>query len=128
MKVNHSEKIVKILLEKNGFTLYRSGYPDYLVEDNYGGLFFVEVKKGHLRDTRLSLNQGEMFDKLASLGLHVYIAYVTGNTIEIREHNPIYHNKHDEVRQTISLLESTLKMYSKANASLDLKKFGKITL
>ena len=72
MQVKDFENKVYKALEKEGFDVLRSGYPDFFVRRNgrYGGVAAVEVKQGsdNVRD-----NQKEMHKLFNEAGIPVYV-------------------------------------------------------
>ena len=72
MQVKDFENKVYKALEKEGFDVLRSGYPDFLVRRNgrYGGVAAVEVKQG---SDKVRDNQKEMHKLFNEAGIPVYV-------------------------------------------------------
>ena len=64
------ETDVKEKLEKVGFTVIRNGWPDLLVSDQEGGLYFIELKAGN---DKIRPEQKLLLQTLAQHGLSVYV-------------------------------------------------------
>jgi len=72
MQVKDFENKVYKALEREGFDVLRSGYPDFLVRRNgkYGGVAAVEVKQG---SDKVRDNQKEMHKLFNEAGIPVYV-------------------------------------------------------
>ena len=72
MQVKDFENKVYKALEKEGFDVLRSGYPDFFVRRNgrYGGVAAVEVKQG---SDKVRDNQKEMHKLFNEAGIPVYV-------------------------------------------------------
>lgn len=69
---NKFEEKVKMLFERNDFTVLQSGWPDFLVKRHgrYSGIAAVEVKQGH---DKVRPNQLKMHNMLKEAGIPVYV-------------------------------------------------------
>ena len=72
MQVKDFENKVYKALEREGFDVLRSGYPDFFVRRNgrYGGVAAVEVKQG---SDKVRDNQKEMHKLFNEAGIPVYV-------------------------------------------------------
>ena len=72
MQVKDFENKVYQALEREGFDVLRSGYPDFFVRRNgrYGGVAAVEVKQG---SDKVRDNQKEMHKLFNEAGIPVYV-------------------------------------------------------
>jgi len=68
--MNKSESIVKEIIENKGCTVYKTGFPDFLVKHKSGAICFVEVKQG---SDKVRDNQKEVHDVLKEAKIPVYV-------------------------------------------------------
>lgn len=64
------EEEFKKLVESKGWTLFRSGWPEYAAVDPHGKRLFLELKHS---DDKVSKRQKQMHDFLESTGTPVYV-------------------------------------------------------
>jgi DNA-binding NtrC family response regulator len=64
------ETDVKAKLERVGFTVIRNGWPDILVKDQDGGLYFIELKASN---DKIRPEQKRLLQVLAQYGLSVFV-------------------------------------------------------
>lgn len=107
------EKEIQRNLEKKGYKVLRNGWPDFLVEDSEGNVFFMEVK--NYKDRFLS-SQKRMLKHLANLNFHVFVVAKTNQKIQNREKDGIkiklydWKNDFKEIDEKETLFELLLRI------------------
>ena len=68
--MNQSETEVKKILENRGCSVYKTGFPDFLVKHKSGAICFIEVKHG---SDKVRTHQKEVHDVLKNAKIPVHV-------------------------------------------------------